>query len=197
MVEFEHPYPLDMPLTVQGMHGTEEATDITLRAPGSLVEIALFDDGKSVGQALKKHARLSMPAKPLTAIAYSDGWIFQFGRNRYFIDAEKPDLANLLNDSIRSDQASIIDQSHGRSIIDIKGNNVEEILSKLYAIDFHKSQFTNNSGLATANHGIHTLIWREADDAFTLYVGRSFARSFLDVLKGATLEYGYAIFMEQ
>lgn len=196
MVEFEHPYQKDMPLNMEGAYGAEEATDITLRVPGSLIEIALFDNGKSTGQALKQHARLSLPSKPLTGLAYSDGRIFQFAQKRYFIDTEKLELADQLKQTISTEHASVIDQSHGRSVIDIKGQHVQDILSKLFPIDFDKSTFQNNSGLATANHGVHALIWRDADDAFTLYIGRSYARSFLGVLKGATREYGYSIFME-
>lgn len=197
MAEFQHPYANDMPLAVKGLYTIEDATDITLRVPDSLVEVALFDDGKTVGEALKKHARLSLPPNPLNGIAYSNGRIFRFARNRYFIDAEKTDIATILGDTIAAESASIIDQTHGRSVIDLKGPHCEKVLSKLFAIDFHKSQFTDNSGLATAHHGAHVLIWREAHNAFTLYVGRSFARSFLEVLKGASQEYGYTIFVEE
>lgn len=196
MAEYEHPYGHDIRMGYQGPKDTENAIDITLRAPCSLVEIALFDKGTSTNKALKTHARISIPQAPLKGISYGDGHIFQIARDRFFLDSEREGLAALLHKEILPEEASIIDQSHGRVAIDLKGPTIKTLLSKLYAIDFSEKSFGINTGLATASHGVHTLIWRYDDDAFTLYIFRSYARSFLEILQGAALEFGYTIILE-
>lgn len=196
MAEYEHPYGDDLRMGYQGPKDPEHALDITLRAPHSLVEIALFDQGTSTNKALKAHARLSIPNAPLKGIAYSDGHIFQIAWNRFFLDSEREGIAHLLSQDIEPQEASIIDQSHGRVAIDISGEKAANMLAKLYAIDFDEQKFSANTGLATINHGVHTLIWRNKKNAFTLYIYRSYARSFLEILRGAALEFGYTLILE-
>lgn len=67
------------------------------------------------------------------------------------------------------------------------------VLAKFFAIDFALPAFPVGSGVSTAHHDIFAQIQRTAEDAFDLYVFRSFARSFWTMLGHGAEEVGYEV----
>lgn len=118
---------------------------------------------------------------------------FQHAANRVFVVARDADLLPALEKAVPKNQGAIIDQSHGRVCLAIEGPRVEDVLSKLFAVDFDKSVFKNETGIATAHHVIFALIYREHDTRFLLFPHRSFARDFLKSLIKAGTEFGVEI----
>lgn len=91
------------------------------------------------------------------------------------------------------DNATVVDLSHGRTIIRIDGADAEWVLSKLFAIDFALAAFPVSKGIATQHHEIFALIQRIDDDAFDIIVFRSYARAFWHALTQAARDVGYAV----
>ena len=75
----------------------------------------------------------------------------------------------------------------------IAGPRAEWVLSKLFALDFAPDAFPVEAGRATAHHDIFVQLQRTREDAFDLYVFRSFARSFWHSLCHAAEEVGYEV----
>ena len=86
---------------------------------------------------------------------------------------------------------SVVDLSHGRSVIRLSGDKAIWVLSKLFAIHF--PIMTEKSGLATSHHGITAQIWREDNDTFDIIIFRSFAASFWRTLTSACADVGYEV----
>jgi methylglutamate dehydrogenase subunit D len=118
---------------------------------------------------------------------------FQHAANRVFVVARDADFLPALKAAVPNDKAAIIDQSHGRVCLAVEGPRVEDVLSKLFAIDFDAHVFKTGRGIATAHHVIFALIYRENETRFLVFPHRSFARDFLKSLIKAGTEYGVEI----
>jgi methylglutamate dehydrogenase subunit D len=132
-----------------------------------------------------------------TAIAMArrhDGDLaFRHGPNRCFVVARDANLLPALKAAMPVERAAVIDQSHGRICLAIEGPRVEDVLSKLFAVDFDGEVFKNGTGIATAHHVVFTMIYRESKTRFLLFPHRSFSRDFLKSLIKAGTEYGVEI----
>ena len=145
-------------------------------------EVAAFEPGDAVLE------------KAVNAARRHDGDLaFQHAANRVFVVARDADLLADLHKLVPADKGAIIDQSHGRVCLAVEGPRVEQVLSKLFAVDFEPSVFKNGTGIATAHHVIFGLIYRESETRFLLFPHRSFARDFLGALIKAGTEYGVEI----
>jgi len=91
------------------------------------------------------------------------------------------------------DAASVIDQSHGRTLIRVGGPRAREALAKGVLIDLHPAAFGPGSTASTviSHTGVH--FWQvDAAPTYELSVASSFALSFLQWLTGAADEFGVA-----
>ncbi|MEO1747694.1 MAG: sarcosine oxidase subunit gamma family protein [Pseudomonadota bacterium] len=168
------------PLLAHATKGTypnsDGAVGITLseRFPLSICEVAAWPDQAAVARA----------ALPKDVIA------FEFAPARWAVVSERAGIAVKLSDKI-GDKGSVIDLSHGRTVLRLRGQECVWVLSKLFAIDFEKME--TKSGIATAHHGITAQIWREDESTFDVIIFRSFAASFWHTLTKACAEVGYEV----
>ncbi|MEL6818466.1 MAG: sarcosine oxidase subunit gamma [Pseudomonadota bacterium] len=119
-----------------------------------------------------------------------DDVTFEFASARWAVVSERHGNARRLRDKI-GDKGSVIDLSHGRAILRLKGEDCGWVLSKLFAIDFEK--MATKSGLATTHHGITARIWREDESTFDVIIFRSFAAAFWHTLTRACADIGYEV----
>lgn len=145
-------------------------------------EIASFTAGDAVLEKANSIAR-----------RFDGDFVFHHAANRVFVVARDADLLPALKVALPSGKAAIIDQSHGRVCLAVEGLAVEDVLSKLFAINFDISAFSIGKGIATAHHVIFALIYRETETRFLLFPHRSFARDFMKALIKAGTEYGVEI----
>lgn len=124
---------------------------------------------------------------------YDGDLSFQYAANRMFVVARDADLLAALQQAMPEAKGAVIDQSHGRVCLAIEGPRVEDVLSKLFAVDFSSAAFKTRTGIATAHHVMMTLIYRQHEQGFLLFPHRSFARDFLGALIKAGAEYGVEI----
>ena len=111
---------------------------------------------------------------------------------RWLVSGEDTELVAKLADEV-GDYGSVVDLSHGRSVIRIDGPKSRWVLAKLFAIDFSEEAFAKGDGLSTVHHDFMVQIQRTEDDAFDIYVFRSFARSFWHLLCRSSEEVGYRV----
>lgn len=85
--------------------------------------------------------------------------------------------------------AAALDASHAYTHIALTGPKADELLAKGCAIDLHPRRFAPNACAVTALAGMRCIIWRVADQAFEILVGRSYAVSLWEWLRDVTAEY--------
>lgn len=118
---------------------------------------------------------------------------FRTGPSRAFVACPHDDMVPQLHGLVPQERGAVIDQSHGRVAIRISGPAVEWTLAKLFAVDFDLRAFKPGTGVATAHHVVFALIYRNGEEAFTLFPHRSFARDFLAALIRAGEEKGVEV----
>lgn len=91
------------------------------------------------------------------------------------------------------DAGTVVDLSHGRTVLRVSGSKAQWVLPKLFAIDFSETAFPPASGLATQHHEISAQIYRVDQTTFDIIVFRSYARAFWHTLTRASEEVGYEV----
>jgi sarcosine oxidase subunit gamma len=101
-----------------------------------------------------------------------------------------PALAQRLRTAV-GDAATIIDQSHARTLIRVAGPRVPETLAKGVLIDLHPSAFGPGRSASTVISHIGVHFWQvDAAPTYELAVAGSFALAFLEWLIEAATEFG-------
>ena len=87
--------------------------------------------------------------------------------------------------------ASIVDQSHARTILRATGPRIRDALAKGLAIDLHPRAFTSGHAAVTAVSHIGVYIWQIDDlPTYELCVPRGYAQSFWHWLAASAAEFG-------
>ncbi|QND53567.1 sarcosine oxidase subunit gamma [Phyllobacterium sp. 628] len=182
---------------VPGDHGNAAGgIGITLheRAALSIVQVTAWRETiPAVVTAISNVTGLNVPDKPGAGRSAGEKSVFGFAPGRYFVVAQASDLEERLRSAVHLEAGTVINLTHGRTAIRVKGPWSEWVLSKLFAIDFSEHAFPVGFGRATLHHDIHTNIQRIDEETFDLYVFRTFARSFWLTLGHAAAEVGYRV----
>lgn len=180
-----------------GDHGNSAAgVGVTLRERKnlSIIQVTAWPDTiPTVLTAIGSATGLVLQNKPGLGRVAGEKSVFGFAPGRYFVVSATPDLESRLRSAISPELGTMVDLTHGRTVIRISGPRSEWILSKLFAIDFSEHAFPIAYGRATLHHDIHANIQRIDDETFDLYVFRTFARSFWQTLGHAAEEVGYHV----
>lgn len=113
---------------------------------------------------------------------------------RYWILAER--RLDFKTPHFAPDEASIVDLSASRAILNIQGERTRELLAKGLPVDLHLSVFSVNSIAQSAIAHIPVLVRllpTLSEDSFEIYIPSGFAKSFWEWLSVAAEEYGYEI----
>ena len=87
--------------------------------------------------------------------------------------------------------ASIVDQSHGRTLLRVTGPRVRDALAKGIAIDLHPREFESGHAAVTAVAHIGVHLWQTDDrPTYEFAVPRGFALSFWHWLETSAAEFG-------
>jgi sarcosine oxidase subunit gamma len=188
--------PLE-PVYERGRHGNpaeEPGVVLFETRPGSIVEVAAWPGREpALLAAIARAMGLAIAVKPGAGAVAQTGGGFGIGPGRYLLVEQAEGLAEKLAAAIDTDMGSVTDLSHGRTAIRVSGPKAEWVLSKFFALDFSIAAFPVAAGRATAHHDIFAQIQRTDEDAFDIYVFRSFARSFWTALCHAAEEVGYEV----
>ena len=87
--------------------------------------------------------------------------------------------------------ASVVDQSHGRTLLRVCGPHIREALAKGVAVDLHPRAFNAGDTAATLISHIPIHLWQIDDrPTYEFAVARSLAQSFWHWLEASAAEYG-------
>ena len=111
--------------------------------------------------------------------------------NTWLLVSKKENILNKVQDSCSNEDFAITDISHSRSLIQIKGKTVKEVLKKGCPLNFNK--FEKNVCAGSVFHGINIIIDCIDNDpqTFNLFTLRSFGESLYHHITDASLEFGY------
>jgi len=185
------------PVYLHGRHGNAEGlpgVTLTETRPGSIVQIGAWP-GRQAAVLAAATGVLGVPLANLPRAGAVSGHraIFGIGPGLWLASDQVEDLGERLLGAIGPQDGTVTDLSHGRIALRIAGPRAEWVLSKLFALDFAPDAFPVEAGRATAHHDIFVQLQRTREDAFDLYVFRSFARSFWHSLCHAAEEVGYEV----
>jgi sarcosine oxidase subunit gamma len=185
------------PVWKPGSHGNAMGgVGVTIREirPGSIVEAAAWHGTeKDLIAAVAKVTGLKLPDGAGGGVFKDGRGAFGIAPGRFLLVDQTEGLAGRLLEAVPVDVGSVIDLSHGRTAIRIAGPEAEWVLSKFFAIDFSETAFPLGSGISTVHHDFFTQIQRTGPQAFDLYVFRSFARSFWQLLCRGAEDVGYEV----
>ena len=89
--------------------------------------------------------------------------------------------------------AAVVDQSHGRCVIEISGTEARAVLARLCRLDLHERVFAPGHSAATLVGHVSCLIHRLDGEtpSFRLLVGSTFAEWLLDEITAAAASQGW------
>ena len=92
------------------------------------------------------------------------------------------------------DNASIADQSSGKSVVRLAGARARDVLAKGCRIDLHPRVFGPGKSAVTPIAHIHAVLMQvDATPAFDLIVPSTLGRDFVEWLRMSAAEFGYEI----
>jgi len=111
--------------------------------------------------------------------------IFRTGPSQFWIVGPETDqTATMLQG-----HCAVTPLSHSRVRISLAGAPARAVLAKLAPVDFHASAFTQASVALTGIHHTPVTVHCTGEDAFDIYVMRTFALNVWEVLTDAALEF--------
>lgn len=159
----------------------------------AIAEVAAWKGSESKCRAaIKAASGLTLKTAPGSGTVKPDVAAFNIAPARWLVSGEDARLAAKLAGEI-GENGSVVDLSHGRSVLRIEGPRSRWVLAKLFAIDFSEEAFAKGDGLSTVHHDFMVQIQRADADAFDIWVFRSFARSFWHLLCRSSEEVGYRV----
>ena len=161
---------------------------------GSIVQVAAWPgEGEAAARAIGSATGLILSTAPNSGAVGEEHSAFGFAPGRFLVSANAESLSGGLQNGMGPEIGTVTDLSHGRVAFRAQAERVEWVLSKLVGLDFALSAWAVGAGRASAHHDIGALIQRTGEQAFDIYVLRSFARSFWHTLTRAAEETGYEV----
>ena len=113
------------------------------------------------------------------------------GPKNWLLVSTKKDLLNKIKEVFNETDFAVTDLSHSKTIIQIEGKDVKEVLKKGCPFNFNK--FKKNNSVNTIFHGIAITIDMIEDNPniLRLFSLRSFGESLYHSITDASLEFGY------
>ena len=124
------------------------------------------------------------------ATAFGGGMIMALGAGRYVIALYDAEIVASWRTAFSTQDAAIVDLSHGRTILSLEGEAAAELLSRCAPIDLRANAFPPGRIAQTAIHHVDVLIHRRNEAHFDIWALRSFAESLVEWLIDAGAELG-------
>jgi sarcosine oxidase subunit gamma len=182
-----------------GIHGSPDpdGPGVTLSEVRNLARVCVMaagNDRNALAKAMTDGLGLDLPEPNRTTqdktrlVAFS-------GLNRYYVMQPKtdgPTLTATLREAL-GNTATLADQSHGMSVLEISGPAARDVLVKCVPVDLEPKHFAvGDAAVVTVNH-IHVLFWRTELDTYRMMGMRGFARDLYEFLATMAAEYGYRV----
>jgi sarcosine oxidase subunit gamma len=128
---------------------------------------------------------------PLNVVHDNDTRILWNGPKNWLLVSTKKDLLNNILQIFKETDFAVTDLSHSKTIIEIEGKDVKEVLKKGCPFNFNTLEI-NNSINSTYNGIAFTVdMLDDNPNKVRLFALRSFGESFYHSITDASLEFGY------
>lgn len=181
-----------------GFHGAPTPTPgVTISRRLGLAAVQLdarLGHAEAVAGAVADTFELSLPG-PNAASTGGDRRVLWIGPDRWLILArDEPDLETRLHATVVPVGGVVVDQSHGRAVLRLRGPAARATLAKGTGIDLHPRNFVENAVAQTALFHLSVTLDRRLGNAcFDVHVMRGYAVSLYESLREAAAEYGYEV----
>ena len=137
---------------------------------------------------------LKLKNEPLNVVCNNDTRILWNGPKNWLLVSTKKDLLKNILETFNVIDFAVTDLSHSRAIIELKGQEVKEVLKKGCPFNFNTLE-KNNSINSTYNGIAFTVDMLDNNpNKIRLFTLRSFGESLYHSITDASLEFGYKIF---
>ncbi|MDB4081517.1 sarcosine oxidase [Candidatus Pelagibacter sp.] len=134
---------------------------------------------------------LKLKDEPLKVSNNNDTRILWNGPKNWLLVSTKKDLFKNISRNFKEEDFAVTDLSHSKAIIEIKGQDVKEILKKGCPFNFNSLE-KNNSINSTYNGIAFTIDMLDDNlDKIRIFTLRSFGESLYHSITDACLEFGY------
>ena len=129
--------------------------------------------------------------EPMISNSNKETRILWNGPNNWIVVSSNKDILNNIKKKCDEKNFAVTDLSHSRTVIELKGKNIKEILKKGCPINFN--EFKLNNCANSVFHGITITIDMIDDnpEIFRIFSLRSFGESLYHSITDACLEDGY------
>ena len=134
---------------------------------------------------------LKLKNQPLSVVSDNDTRILWNGPKNWLLVSTKKDLLKNIIDVFKETDFAVTDLSHSRSIIEIEGEDVKEVLKK--GCPFNLNILDKNNSINSTYNGIAFTVdvIKNNPSKLRLFSLRSFGESFYHSITDASLEFGY------
>ena len=134
---------------------------------------------------------LKLKNEPLSVVSNSDTRILWNGPKNWLLVSSKKDLLKNIYEVFKETDFAVTDLSHSRSIIEIEGEDVKEVLKK--GCPFNFNILHKNNSINSTYNGIAFTVDMVDDnpDKIRLFGLRSFGESLYHSITDASLEFGF------
>ena len=134
---------------------------------------------------------LKLKNEPLSVVSNTNTRILWNGPKNWLLVSTKKDLLKNISEIFKETDFAVTDLSHSRTIIEIEGNEVKEVLKKGCPFNFNILE-KNNSINSTYNGIAFTVdMIDDNPDKIRLFALRSFGESLYHSITDSSLEFGY------
>ena len=184
--------PLSITPGSYNLRGSAPGVVLSESRPSAIVQVGAFAGFETaVLASIAKATGVKLANVPGAGAATNKLNIFAIAPARWLVADAGEGMAGRLAKAVSKDEGAVTRLTHGRTVLRVEGPQAVWVLSKLFAVDF--AAMPLHAGLSTSHHDVFAQIQRSGEQAFDLYVFRSFARSFWHALRAAAEETGYEV----
>ena len=134
---------------------------------------------------------LKLKDEPLSVANNDDTRLLWNGPKNWLVVSTKKDLFKNILENFKESDFAVTDLSHSRAVIQIEGQEVQEVLKKGCPFNFNSLE-KNNSINSTYNGIAFTVdLLKDNPDKVRLFALRSFGESLYHSITDASLEFGF------
>ena len=134
---------------------------------------------------------LKLKNQPLTVVSNNDTRILWNGPKNWILVSKKKDLLDEILKVFKETDFAVTELSHSRSIIEIEGNMVYEVLKKGSPLDINKLKSGDSANTVYNGITITLDFVSNKPNIVRIFCLRSFGESFYHSITDACLEFGY------
>jgi len=155
-----------------------------------IVQIVQYKSSKISFESIDIES-LKLKNEPLSVVSDNYTRILWNGPKNWLLVSTKKDLLKNIIDVFKETDFAVTDLSHSRSIIEIEGEDVKEVLKK--GCPFNLNVLDKNNSINSTYNGIAFTVdvIKSNPSKLRLFSLRSFGESFYHSITDASLEFGY------